>query len=176
MISNSSYKENIEAISILPKEEKLILFGKKYQYELTINKNIINILNSIALDPLEIYMINNPPKLNLENRIKMEFYISYPLKLLSKSKIEYLKRSGFYTYENVVADSDAIMLKFEKIAKRTKKNQNIHVKHVKKTSMFFVYEEASKNRKILAILLKPLTFFVDMIVFIVGLILYSFQN
>lgn len=176
MMSNSNYNEDIEAISILSEEEKLILLGQKYQYELKIDKSIVNILNSISVNPLEIYMLNNPPTLNLDNSIKMKFYISYPLKLISKDKIKYLKSVGFYTYENVVANPDGIMMKFERIAKRSNKNQNQNSKHVNKPSTFVVYEEATRNRKILATILKPLTIVVDMIILLFGLILYAFKT
>jgi len=176
MMSNSNYNEDIEAISILSEEEKLILLGQKYQYELKIDKSIVNILNSISVNPLEIYMLNNPPTLNLDNSIKMKFYISYPLKLISKDKIKYLKSVGFYTYENVVANPDGIMMKFERIAKRSNKNQNQNSKHVNKPSTFVVYEEATRNRKILATILKPLTIVVDMIILFFGLILYAFKT
>ena len=176
MMSNSNYNEDIEAISILSEEEKLILLGQKYQYELKIDKSIVNILNSISVNPLEIYMLNNPPTLNLDNSIKMEFYISYPLKLISKDKIKYLKSLGFYTYENVVANPDGIMMKFERIAKRSNKNQNLNSKHVNKSSTFVVYEEATRNRIILATILKPLTVVVDMIILLFGLILYAFKT
>ena len=176
MMSNSSYNEDIEAISIFSEEEKLILLGEKYQYELKIDKSIVNILNSISVNPLEIYMLNNPPTLNHDNSIKMKFYISYPLKLISKDKIKYLKSLGFYTYENVVANPDGIMMKFERIAKRSNKNQNLNSKHVNKPSTFVVYEEATRNRKILATILKPFTVVVDMIIFLFGLILYAFKT
>ncbi len=178
MMSNSNYNEDIEAISILSEEEKLILLGQKYQYELKIDKSIVNILNSISVNPLEIYMLNNPPTLNLDNSIKMKFYISYPLKLISKDKIKYLKSLGFYTYENVVANPDGIMMKFERIAKRSNKNKNKNKnsKHVNKPSTFVVYEEATRNRKILATILKPLTVVVDMIILLFGLILYAFKT
>ncbi len=176
MMSNSNYNEDIEAISILSEEEKLILLGQKYQYELKIDKSIVNILNSISVNPLEIYMLNNPPTLNLDNSIKMKFYISYPLKLISKDKIKYLKSLGFYTYENVVANPDGIMMKFERIAKRSNKNQNLNSKYVNKPSTFVVYEEETRNRKILATILKPLTVVVDMIILLFGLILYAFKT
>ena len=176
MMSNSNYNEDIEAISILSEEEKLILLGQIYQYELKIDKSIVNILNSISVNPLEIYMLNNPPTLNLDNSIKMKFYISYPLKLISKDKIKYLKSLGFYTYENVVANPDGIMMKFERIAKRSNKNKNLNSKYVNKPSTFVVYEEATRNRKILATILKPLTVVVDMIILLFGLILYAFKT
>jgi hypothetical protein len=174
-MSNSNYKESIIAISLLEDEQKLLLIGEEYQYQIQIDSTFNEILKIIVKPSLEVIMLKNYIQVKKDNSIKMNFLLVYPKEILSKSEIEYLYNSNFLVNNQDTKYKNKVIVEFERVAKRDQVNSKIKVQDIQKSLNFTVEEELTKSKSILATLIKPITILIDTFIFIFALIAYSFQ-